>query len=235
MPVITYTHSLGCSVTGGFVYRGAAVPSLAGRYVYGDFCSGRIWAAQKNAAGQWIPTELGDTAFGLSGFGEDDAGELYFADYGAGDIYRFAETTPPPAAPVLAQSAASLTFGTIALGQTSAVQTIVLSNAGGGTLSISALSLPASMFSPPEFLRGGTCAAGTSLAAAQTCTVTIAFRPLASGPRAATLTIATNGGNGAVALSGVGGGAAPPASPLLSAVPGTLAFGSVVSAARARS
>ena len=43
-PVATYRHDEGCSVSGGFVYRGEGVPSLYGSYVYGDFCSGRIWA-----------------------------------------------------------------------------------------------------------------------------------------------------------------------------------------------
>ncbi len=90
-PVITYSHNLGCSVTGGFVYRGTEVPSLAGRYVYGDFCSGRLWAATRNGAA-WTAAQLGDTAFGISAFGEDEAGELYFADYGSGSLYKFAET-----------------------------------------------------------------------------------------------------------------------------------------------
>jgi glucose/arabinose dehydrogenase len=89
LPVIEYGHDLGCSLTGGFVYRGTAVPALSGRYVYGDFCSGRLWAATRNPLlGGWTSEELGMTATTLSTFGESDAGELYFADYAAGNLYR---------------------------------------------------------------------------------------------------------------------------------------------------
>ena len=93
-PVLTYTHSVGCSVTGGYIYRGTAVPSLAGKYLYGDYCSGRIWAAQKKfGAGPWTATELGVSAHRISTFGEDEAGEIYFADYASGDIFQFAESS----------------------------------------------------------------------------------------------------------------------------------------------
>ena len=62
----TYTHSLGCSITGGYVYRGTAVPALVGQYLYADFCTGRIWAAQRAGAGPWVPTELGATGLSRS-------------------------------------------------------------------------------------------------------------------------------------------------------------------------
>ena len=137
-PVITYTHSLGCSVTGGFLYRGTQVPSLANRYVYGDFCSGRLWSAQRNVSNEWIPTEIADTGFGFSTFGEDDAGELYFADYGTGDIYRFAESGA--GTPILVAPAGPLAFGNVALGSASAAQLFNITNGGGGTLSITSLT-----------------------------------------------------------------------------------------------
>ena len=93
-PIITYTHGLGCSITGGYVYRGVAVPALTGKYLYSDYCSGRLWTAQRNGAGTWSATELGATGLAVSSFGEDEAGELYFTNYATGDIYRFADSNP---------------------------------------------------------------------------------------------------------------------------------------------
>ncbi len=90
LPIIEYSHSAGCSVTGGTVYRGTAVAALAGRYVYGDFCSGRIWSAGPSQFGVWTSREIGNTGITISAFGEDEAGELYFTDYARGEIRRFA-------------------------------------------------------------------------------------------------------------------------------------------------
>ena len=87
LPVWTYGRSEGQSVTGGFVYRGPGVPSLAGRYVYADFGSGRIWALTPGEEPD--NTELFNTDYNISTFGIDEAGELYFADLFGGHIYRF--------------------------------------------------------------------------------------------------------------------------------------------------
>jgi glucose/arabinose dehydrogenase len=73
-PILEYGRDLGLSITGGFVYRGSAVPQLAGRYVYGDFGSGRIWAVA--ASGPYQPTQIAQAAT-LASFGEDAQGELY--------------------------------------------------------------------------------------------------------------------------------------------------------------
>ncbi len=220
-PAITYTHSVGCSVTGGYVYRGAAIPSLVGQYVYGDFCSGRIWAAQRNAAGAWVPTELGDTGYGISGFGEDEAGELYFADYGTGDIYKFADTAPPT--PVLAVSNASLAFGNVNVGSTSNPQMATLSNSGGGTLTLTGLTNGGA--NPGDFARTGTCAVGTNLTALQSCTIVYQFAPSQVGARAANLAIASNGGSATITLSGTGVAVTPPPAFGVSAT--ALTFGNV--------
>ncbi|MFO1324355.1 MAG: choice-of-anchor D domain-containing protein [Burkholderiales bacterium] len=222
-PVITYTHSVGCSVTGGFVYRGVAVPSLAGQYVYGDFCSGIIWAAQK-AGSAWSPAQLGDTTYGISTFGEDETGELYFADYNAGDLYRFADTAPP-VTPILALTSTSLNFGNVAVGVTSAAQTITVSNGGGGTLTLASLTLAGAGSRNVEYTRGGTCAAATALSGAQTCTITFTFRPGTTGLRSASLAVASNGGNPTIALSGTG--IVPAPAPTLSANATALDFGNV--------
>jgi hypothetical protein len=87
LPVHEYDHTLGCSITGGFVCRDSAAMSLWGRYIFGDLCSGRIWALQRAQSG-WESVLLADTASVLSTFGEDEAGNLYAADYGTGTIYR---------------------------------------------------------------------------------------------------------------------------------------------------
>lgn len=86
-PIFVYGHNLGCSVTGGYVYRGAAIAPLAGDYIFGDFCSGRIWRLRR-AVADWEAELLAETGFRISTFGEDEAGELYLADYLRGVIYR---------------------------------------------------------------------------------------------------------------------------------------------------
>jgi len=87
-PIAEYNHALGCSVTGGVVYRGAAIPELDAVFLYGDYCSGRIWAAWRDPALEWQSAELMNTDFAISSFGEDEAGEAYIIDY-AGTLYRF--------------------------------------------------------------------------------------------------------------------------------------------------
>jgi glucose/arabinose dehydrogenase len=87
-PVHEYRHGEdGCSVTGGYVYHGAAVPALAGVYLYGDFCSGRIWTLRAGADGAWTNELLLDTDYSITSFGEDAQGELYVLDR-AGGIYK---------------------------------------------------------------------------------------------------------------------------------------------------
>ena len=87
-PVSTYSHDFGCSVTGGFVYRGAAVTELSGKYIFADFCSGSFWSLEKQGL-DWLSSPLPDTDYRPTSFGEDEAGELYFTNYSAGEIYRF--------------------------------------------------------------------------------------------------------------------------------------------------
>ena len=68
--------TLGCSVIGGYVYRGNMIPQLYGKYVYGDFCSGRIWTLESKATGEWSKDELVDTALRIVSFTEDRSGEM---------------------------------------------------------------------------------------------------------------------------------------------------------------
>ena len=86
-PIVEYNHSQGCSVTGGMVYRGQKFPEMQGTYIYGDFCSGRIWGLKKSG-NEWKSSLLADTDYSISTFGEDEKGNIYVADYRDGKIYE---------------------------------------------------------------------------------------------------------------------------------------------------
>lgn len=88
-PITEYDHSVGQSVTGGYVYRGTAFPALVGQYVFGDFVSGRIWRVPADAAQGAAPEELANTSLSISSFGEGVDGELYVVDF-SGLLYRIA-------------------------------------------------------------------------------------------------------------------------------------------------
>ena len=108
IPVAEYSHSLGCSVTGGYVYRGRLYPRMHGLYIYGDYCSGRIWGLRREGSA-WQNTLLLDTTHNISTFGEDEAGNLYLANIGNGTIYTLIDATPAPAASSVQFSAARYT------------------------------------------------------------------------------------------------------------------------------
>lgn len=89
-PIHVYPNnpSTGCSVTGGYVYRGTKWKTLYGKYLYADYCSGRFWTLWPNGMGGWNNTEvLKGPNFEYSAFGEDNEGELYVATLGEGRIY----------------------------------------------------------------------------------------------------------------------------------------------------
>jgi hypothetical protein len=87
MPVAEYSHEEGCSITGGFVYRGEAIPQADGRYFYGDYCSGTVWTVSPRGKRVSAPQRLPFEVSALSSFGEDAAGELYLLSL-RGDVYR---------------------------------------------------------------------------------------------------------------------------------------------------
>jgi len=87
LPVAEYSHAEGCSITGGYVYRGSRFPQLSGQYFFADYCLGTIWSLQRDAAGRWQMTERLSPDIRVSSFGEDAAGELYVIDHG-GAVYR---------------------------------------------------------------------------------------------------------------------------------------------------
>ncbi|HSK16095.1 MAG TPA: PQQ-dependent sugar dehydrogenase [Gaiellaceae bacterium] len=89
-PVSVYGRSLGCSITGGYVYRGSRLSGLRGRYVFGDYCTGRIWRIHvKDGKLAKARRQLLDTNLNISSFGESAAGELFVAHLG-GAVYRLA-------------------------------------------------------------------------------------------------------------------------------------------------
>ncbi|HVS03589.1 MAG TPA: PQQ-dependent sugar dehydrogenase [Thermoanaerobaculia bacterium] len=88
LPVYEYGHDEGCSVTGGYVYRGSAIPALVGSYLFADYCSGTVWSLVRDSAGEATVRVLLDSGLSVSSFGEDEAGELYLCDHRGGTVYR---------------------------------------------------------------------------------------------------------------------------------------------------
>lgn len=102
-PLYEYDHSVGCSITGGFVYRGNELPQLVGHYFFGDFCSGRVWTLRRNSLGQVESLTDRTLEFQPAGggaltapvaFGEDGFGELYVLDYDDKELYRVGRLEP---------------------------------------------------------------------------------------------------------------------------------------------
>jgi glucose/arabinose dehydrogenase len=97
LPVESYLHksstgaNVGCSVTGGYVYRGSAIPALRGTYIYGDYCTGSIWSfawsAGKKSTTVELTSALGSNGMSIGSFGQDNHGEVYVVDR-AGSIYK---------------------------------------------------------------------------------------------------------------------------------------------------
>ena len=94
-PVHDYSHSLGCSITGGYVYRGCELgDAYNGKYFFSDYCTGTIWYLDPDNG--FARSTAFDTNFNVSSFGEDENGELYIANIFAGTIYRLVLTNPDP-------------------------------------------------------------------------------------------------------------------------------------------
>jgi glucose/arabinose dehydrogenase len=96
-PIHAYDHSVGCSVTGGTVYRGARFPDLSGLYFFSDFCRSIFWSLARDAGENWRLTEFGALVPHMmpSVFGEDAAGEIYVTSAQPGaTIYRIEATGP---------------------------------------------------------------------------------------------------------------------------------------------
>ena len=87
VPITEYDHNFGCSVTGGYVYRGQKYPQLQGAYFFGDFCNGNLWMIDASTPTFVEPTLLLESGLQITSFGEDETGELYVIDFGGG-LYR---------------------------------------------------------------------------------------------------------------------------------------------------
>ncbi|MBI5864972.1 MAG: PQQ-dependent sugar dehydrogenase [Planctomycetes bacterium] len=100
-PIYVYSHSTGCSITGGYVYRGCAIPSLVGAYFFADYCTARIWSMRYNGA---TITEFIERTASLdppgalaiasvTSFGDDAYGELYICDSTGGEVFKIVPTS----------------------------------------------------------------------------------------------------------------------------------------------
>jgi len=86
-PIYTYTHGSGCSVTGGYVYRGSDSSAYYGHYFFTDYCSDKIWTLHKSG-NNWVKEDFGQfSGNNFSTFGEDANGQLYIAGLTSGKIY----------------------------------------------------------------------------------------------------------------------------------------------------
>ncbi len=93
-PIWEYPHNPECSITGGYVYRGINVPELEGKYIYGDYCSNKIWALTYDGINPPSTHLLFTSSGGLTSFGVDQNQELYWTSSN-GNIYRFTPTVTP--------------------------------------------------------------------------------------------------------------------------------------------
>ncbi|HUY90029.1 MAG TPA: PQQ-dependent sugar dehydrogenase [Pirellulales bacterium] len=97
-PAIVHPHSEARSITGGATYLGSKFPELRGAYIYGDYATGKIWAARYDGSKITFHHEIADTPYQILGFGADAAGEIYFVDY-AGPLYTLERPAPEPPQP----------------------------------------------------------------------------------------------------------------------------------------
>jgi glucose/arabinose dehydrogenase len=110
-PILEYTHSGGdCSITGGYVSRGPFFPEFAGTYLYGDYCTGKIWGATRGPTGTWSARLFSAHAAGLTTFGEDAAGEIYLATE-SGMLARIVNASPVAPTVVSVEPASGSTRG----------------------------------------------------------------------------------------------------------------------------
>ncbi len=99
LPIFEYGHTNGrCSITGGFVYRGANIPQIAGQYIYADYCSGEVFLLDARGPGAPVNSILVTTAINIGSFGVDKFNEVYVCGHGAsGKLYKVKLLAPDTA------------------------------------------------------------------------------------------------------------------------------------------
>jgi hypothetical protein len=167
--------------------------------------SGCAWTASSSATWLSITSATGGTgsatvsyAAGINGGGARSAnlsigGQTFLVTQSASTTLTSASMTLSPT---------SIGFGTVQVGKASGAKAVTLSNTGGSSLTINSIGLGGA--NPGDFAWSGTCAVNGSLAAGQSCSLSVTFKPLATGTRQATLSVGTTSGSGGVALSGSG-------------------------------
>jgi len=215
LPILEYDHSLGCSITGGHRYRGRRFPQYATRFFYGDFCSGRIWAATQSGQ-TWSTTQLMDTTLSITSFGEDEGGELYVVHYGSGSNGTVQRLTEVGQSFTLTVARAGTGSGTVTSTPAAINCGSVCANTFGAGAIVTLTATPAAG-SVCAGWRGGGCA-GTG-----TCVVTVA----AATTVTATFTVPTvvltvaRAGNGGGTITSTPGGIGCPVTCVATYTPGT--------------
>ncbi len=152
-PVVEYGRDFGCSITGGYVYRGQRLPELRGVYLYADYCSGRIWGLRWDGERVTEQAQLARATFQIPSFGEDEAGEVYVLGFDGG-IYTFAgppgeAAATPTATPASTQAPVDAASATPVSAPTPANPTVA--TAPTATPTQPPVSMPASRVTPtPE-------------------------------------------------------------------------------------
>lgn len=202
LPVLEYSHDEGCSVTGGYRYRGREIADLEGVYVFGDFCSGTVWGALERNDGSFRREELLRTGLSITAFGEDENGELYVVST-ADDEPSIQKIVGEPAGEaVLETRPSSLNFAQVRVGSSKTKRLRVI-NTGASPAQLETLRLAGGGREAFEILGGDGCS-GTTLAPGARCSVRLRFTPPAVGVFRAEVVIPFAGGELRTDLRGRG-------------------------------